>query len=137
MSYPTAGLQTGSASNLPLSHQNTFFKLDALCRLFFFTEFSQPVLPDLPYQSIKGIFHSLQCKTQLPSVSRNAQWSSLRRGNSPNWISGTKWQVFHIVLAQLILTFSLDYFWEFGFEFGIIKFLHQLFTKKARLFHGV
>ncbi len=109
----------------PLTSKH-IFKLDALCRLFFFTEFSQPVLPDLPYQSIKGIFHSLQCKTQLPSVLRNAQRSSPRRGNGPNWISGTKWQVFHIVLAQLILTFSLDYFWEFG----IIKFLHQLFTKK-------
>ncbi len=124
MLYPTAGLQTGSASHLPLSHQNTFFKLDALCRLFFFTEFSQPVLPDLPYQSIKGIFHSLQCKTQLPSVLRNAQRSSLRRGNSPNWISGNKRHVFHSV-GTINKNVSFDHFWEFG----IIKFLHQLSSK--------
>lgn len=54
--------------HLPLSHHNTLFKLDTAGRLFFLAEFIEPVQPDLPYQSVKGVFHSLQCETQLPSV---------------------------------------------------------------------
>lgn len=54
--------------HLPLSHHNTLFKLDTAGSLFFLAVFIEPVQPDLPYQSVKGIFHSLQCETQLPSV---------------------------------------------------------------------
>lgn len=54
--------------HLPLSHHNTLFKLDTAGSLFFLAEFIEPVQPDLPYQSVKGIFHSLQCETQRPSV---------------------------------------------------------------------
>lgn len=54
--------------HLPLSHHNTLFKLDTAGSLFFLADFIEPVQPDLPHQSVKGIFHSLQCETQLPSV---------------------------------------------------------------------
>lgn len=57
--------------HLPLSHHNTLFKLDTARGLFFLAELIDPVQPDLPYQSVKGIFHSLQYKTQLPSMLRN------------------------------------------------------------------
>ena len=57
--------------HLPLSHHNTLFKLDTARSLFFLAELIEPVQPDLPYQSVKGIFHSLQYKTQLPSMLRN------------------------------------------------------------------
>lgn len=56
--------------HLPLSHHNTLFKLDTARSLFFLAELIEPVRPDLPYQSVKGIFHSLQYKTQCPSVVR-------------------------------------------------------------------
>lgn len=57
--------------HLPLSHHNTLFKLDTARSLFFLAELIEPVQPDLPYQSVKGIFHSLQYKTQLASMLRN------------------------------------------------------------------
>lgn len=57
--------------HLPLSHHNTLFKLDTARSLFFLAEFIEPVQPDLPYQSVKGIFHSLQYETQLPSMFKN------------------------------------------------------------------
>lgn len=56
--------------HLPLSHHNTLFKLDTSRSLFFLAELIEPVQPDLPYQSVKGIFHSLQYKTQLSSMLR-------------------------------------------------------------------
>lgn len=56
--------------HLPLSHHNTVFKLDTARSLFFLAELIEPIRPDLPYQSVKGIFHSLQYKTQCPSVVR-------------------------------------------------------------------
>lgn len=59
--------------HLPLSHHNTLFKLDTARSLFFLAELIEPVQPDLPYQSVKGIFHSLQYKTQLPSVLGNTE----------------------------------------------------------------
>lgn len=57
--------------HLPLSHHNTLFKLDTARRLFFLAEFIEPVQPYLPYQSVKGIFHSLQYETQRSSMLRN------------------------------------------------------------------
>lgn len=58
--------------HLPLSHHNTLFKLDTARSLFFLADLTEPVQSDLPYQSVKGIFHSLQYKTQLSSMLRNA-----------------------------------------------------------------
>lgn len=63
--------------HLPLSHHNTLFKLDTARSLFFLAELIEPVQPDLPYQSVKGIFHSLQYETQLPSMLRNTGYTCM------------------------------------------------------------
>lgn len=65
----------GCCVHLPLSHHNTLFKLDTAWSLFFLADLIVPVLPDLPYQSVKGIFHFLRYKTQLSSMLRNARGS--------------------------------------------------------------
>lgn len=62
-----------AAHTYPFSHHNTLFKLDTAWSLFFLAELIEAVQPDLPYQSVKGIFHSLQYKTQPPSVLRNIE----------------------------------------------------------------
>lgn len=54
-------------------HHNTLFKLDTARSLFFLADLIDPVQSDLPYQSVKGIFHSLQYETQLSSMLRNTQ----------------------------------------------------------------
>lgn len=81
----TQSWETRSCIHLPLSHHNTLFKLDTARSLFFLADLIEPVQPDLPYQSVKGIFHSLQYETQLSSMSRNTReggWVGVGGGNT-------------------------------------------------------
>lgn len=85
-----------AAHTYPFSHHNTLFKLDTAWSLFFLAELIEAVQPDLPYQSVKGIFHSLQYKTQPPSVLRNIErhrvWVhgcmgvSVTKGSKPTFV---------------------------------------------------
>lgn len=72
-------LQDTSAISTYQSHDTALFNFHTAGGLLLFAQFFQSVLADLSHQCIKGILHSLHCKTQPPLKNTDGTVIRLKR----------------------------------------------------------